>query len=226
MKESATVKRGRLESEVNPSDVRITVSEINGDPIKEMISHSTDVKGLEELLDEKIDSLDEKEKWALLARMNRGAYDKVYDFAQSHGKSFDDAMVFVKLLETFEYEPKFVVEHVKRTSLLNKKTATSWEVKHYKDLQVSDNEKEKEKYEGLVLTALNRVFDTADGKEIPPTVQDEHLVVQEKKIEEQGFRLKASMIGHAIHLLFTAAIGAWAMWAEVQARLPHGNSTG
>ena len=222
---SSTLRNRRLKVEVNPDQVAIDLT--GTDDAEKMtvndLAPKTIPNGLEELLDNKND-FDEQESrdWKILQLVNR----PVYDFAQSRGKSLEEAIVYAELLQAFNIRPQFVVEHVEQINALEKKTPTAYKVKHYADLEKENSDQ----YAEIALGVLDELFAQRDGQKNPvPTQHKEHTVAQDNKITEQDWSLKKFKIGTFVHCVITFATIGWGLYAQIYNAVgPHagGNCTG
>jgi hypothetical protein len=212
---SVTHRGRRLNSDDNTPDEEPKNLLISG-----MLSQSTAVNGLEELV---VQPHDTDREWEMLKQWK----PVVYEFAKSHGKTIDDAMIYAELLDLHPIKPEVVVKYIRDTSDLDSNSTPRWEVDKYKNMKKN----ELEKYTELQLKIMKEVFDKEDGNEVQSTVHNEHLVVQEKKINEQSGTINksyklitASGMFHVLHTLITLAMLGWGTANEILKNLGFGGN--
>jgi len=175
---------------------------------------SNNVKGLDELdLKQKVlDNVEETKNWKNLKLFN----PTLYDFAQSHDMSFEDATIYADLLQQFHLAPEAIVELIKQTHKLGNHKPDDWEIKHYKDIQKTD----PAKYEAVMLNFMKEVFDKADGKSQRSTIHSEHLAAQNNQIAGQNGFIQKLTVGNVVGAISTIIMAAWGIYGQISSSLP------
>jgi hypothetical protein len=172
------------------------------------------VKGLEELglEQKKLNSIEEAKNWGHLKTFNA----TLYDFAQSHDMSFEDATIYADLLQRFHLAPEAVVEQIKQTNKLGSLKPDAWEIKHYEKIQ----QKDPAKYEEVMLNFMKEIFDKEDGKSQRSTIHSEHLTAQSNQIAGQNGFIQKLTVGSVVGAISTIVMGAWAVYGQIYSSLP------
>jgi len=181
---------------------------------------NNDISGLEELQESSQHkfNLEEAQKWELLKKFN----GTIYEFAQAHSMSFDEATIYNDLLQQFHLAPEAVVEFVKQTNKLGNHKADDWEIKHYQDL----HRKAPTKYEGVMLDVMKEMFDKEDGKTQRSTVHSEHLAAQNNQIVGQKGFIQKLTVGNVVTTISTIVMAIWAVYGQVSSSFPANQHNG